>query len=61
MPLDKLTSKGFVDKALSEPTLKRGGRSKCLYTLTRRGKKALEEIRKVQEALWAELPEPVFD
>jgi DNA-binding PadR family transcriptional regulator len=61
IPLDKLTNKGFVEKTSSEPTSKRGGRSKCLYSLTRGGIQALEEIRKVQEALWAELPKPALD
>ena len=59
VPLDKLTQKGFVHKAISDPTAQRGGRSKCMYTLNTEGKRALAEIRRVQNALWEGLPEPV--
>jgi len=52
VPLDKLTNKGYVSKKMSEPTAERGGRSKCLYELTPKGKEALREIRKVEKALW---------
>jgi PadR family transcriptional regulator PadR len=61
VPLDKLTRKGFVTKTLSEPTSKRGGRSKCMYELSSTGKRALKEIRQVQEALWKNIPRMAFD
>ncbi len=61
VPLDKLTRKGFLTKASSEPSARRGGRSKCLYELTREGREALREIRRVQEALWEDIPDVAFD
>lgn len=61
MPLDKLTKKGFVHKMLSAPTSQRGGRRKCMYTLSRNGKVALKEIRRVQDALWEGISEVAFD
>ena len=61
VPLDKLTQKGFVHKVLSEPTAQRGGRSKCMYTLSKDGKVALKEIRMVQDALWDGIPKVAFD
>ena len=61
VPLDKLTRKGFAHKTLSQPTAQRGGRSKCLYELTSTGKRALKEIRQVQEALWDGIPRVAFD
>ena len=61
VPLDKLTRKGFVTKTLSQPTAQRGGRSKCLYELTSTGKRALREIRQVQDALWKGIPRVAFD
>ena len=61
VPLDKLTHKGFVKKSMSKPTSQRGGRSKCLYTLTRDGKEALREIRRVQETLWKDISKVAFD
>ena len=61
VPLDKLTQKEYISKYMSEPSANRGGRSKCLYKLTPEGKEALREIRKVNEALWENLPGVVFD
>jgi PadR family transcriptional regulator PadR len=61
VPLDKLTRKGFVTKSISEPSARRGGRSKCLYELTREGREALREIRRIQEALWEDIPDVAFD
>ena len=61
MPLDKLTKKGFVHKMLSEPTARRGGRRKCMYTLSKGGKIALKEIRKVQDTLWEGISKVAFD
>ena len=52
-PLDRLESKGLLASSLSEPTSERGGRSKRIYSLTPRGKEALEEMRQIQEAMWA--------
>ena len=61
VPLDKLTQKGLVIKTLSEPTSQRGGRSKCMYTLSSTGKQALKEIRQIQDSLWDGIPEYAFD
>ena len=44
VPLDKLNQKDYISKYYSEPTANRGGRSKCLYRLTPKGKEALKEI-----------------
>ena len=60
VPLDKLTVKGYVTKTLSDPTLKRGSRSKCMYETTSAGKMALNEIHEVQKILWKDIP-VIFD
>jgi DNA-binding PadR family transcriptional regulator len=52
-PLDRLESKGFLVSDLSEPTSERGGRSKRIYSLTRSGREALEEMKQIQAAMWA--------
>jgi PadR family transcriptional regulator PadR len=54
-PLDRLEKKKLLESFLSEPTNERGGRSKRIYRLTKRGQKALHEIRSIQEAMWAGL------
>jgi DNA-binding PadR family transcriptional regulator len=61
MSLDQLTRKELVYKTTSSPTAKRGGRSKCLYTLTPEGKSALREIRRVQSAMWKNIPKIAFE
>jgi len=61
VPLDKLTRKGYVDKIMSKPVAERGGRSKCLYELTPKGKAALKEIKQVQNALWKGISDVAFD
>jgi len=53
VPLEKLRKKRYLKKTKGEPTSERGGRSKFLYELTDTGKKALKEIKEVQEAAWA--------
>ena len=55
--LERLTNKKYLKSRLSSPTKKRGGRSKRLYSLTDEGKKALIEIRELQESIWADIPE----
>lgn len=55
--LERLTNKRYLRSRLSSPTKKRGGRSKRLYSLTNEGKKALMEIRKLQESIWSDIPE----
>ena len=55
--LERLTNKKYLRSKLSSPTKKRGGRSKRLYSLTTQGKEALIEIRKLQESIWADIPE----
>jgi PadR family transcriptional regulator PadR len=53
-PLDRLERKRLLDSRLTEPTKERGGRSKRVYRLTPLGKRALNDLRSIQEALWTE-------
>ena len=61
VPLDKLTRKGLLAKETSEPTSERGGRSKCLYRLTRQGQASLKEIREVSRAIWDGIPDAALE
>ncbi|MFC1564032.1 PadR family transcriptional regulator [candidate division KSB1 bacterium] len=58
--LDQLLRKGFVSKRYGNPTPERGGRSKIFYDLTGEGKTALQNVRKLQESLWSDVPEFEF-
>jgi DNA-binding PadR family transcriptional regulator len=56
MPLDRLEKRGLLDSYLADPTPERGGRSKRIYTPTKKGQEALEEIRRIHEAAWKGMP-----
>ena len=53
--LNTLTRKGYVTKSKGSPSAERGGRHKCLYSVTSEGLDALRAIKKVQERLWSDL------
>ena len=57
MPLDRLEKRGLLESFLAEPTPERGGRSKRIYKPTKKGREALEEIRRIQEAAWKGIPQ----
>lgn len=59
--LDQLVKKGLVTKTPGEPTAKRGGRKKFLYTLTYYGKEALKATYEHQKSLWDGITELAFD
>ena len=59
--LDRLTRKGFVTTIISEPVAERGGKRKRFYKITKNGFEALEEIKEIQNTMWSDLPEPVFE
>ena len=53
-PLERLERKRLLESRLTEPTKERGGRSKRVYRLTPLGRRALADLREIQEALWNE-------
>jgi PadR family transcriptional regulator len=50
--LDRLELKGFVRSTLGDPTTERGGKRKRLFTVTREGKRTVQDVRRVREAMW---------
>jgi PadR family transcriptional regulator PadR len=58
VPLDDLTRKKYLKFSVGEPSPRRGGKAKKIYSLTGAGVKALEELRKVQDRFWAGVFEP---
>ena len=56
VPLERLERKGFVRSYASEPTAERGGRSKRYFSITEEGSEALEELKKVNQAIWSGYP-----
>ncbi len=54
--LDRLEKKGYVESFLGNETPERGGRRKRFYKVTAYGFKSLAEIRKIDHAMWNDLP-----
>ncbi len=57
VPLEKLARYGLLQSRQAPPTEARGGKSKRYFRLTPRGLKALNEVRRIHEAMWADLPQ----
>jgi DNA-binding PadR family transcriptional regulator len=55
--LAQLVKKGLTVKTPGEPTQKRGGRRKYYYSLTVKGKKALQDTYVHQKTLWKNVTE----
>jgi DNA-binding PadR family transcriptional regulator len=56
-PLHRLEKKGMLSTQEGEPIPERGGRRKIYYRVTEEGKKAMAEIRRVNESIWRDAPE----
>jgi PadR family transcriptional regulator PadR len=59
--LDQLLRKGYVSKTIKSFYHEKGGRSRTYYSLTKEGKKALQEVRAYQKSLWDGIPKMAFD
>lgn len=59
-PLGRLYKNGYVTSIKGDPTPERGGRAKVFYSLTKEGKEALLEIRKVNAYIWKDGPSLEF-
>jgi DNA-binding PadR family transcriptional regulator len=57
VPLDRLEKQGLLSAYDGDPTPERGGRSKRFYKLTPRGLESLAEVKRLNDALWAQAPE----
>jgi len=55
-PLNRLEKKGMVKTKVGDPLPERGGKSRIYYTVTIEGKNALNEIKRVHEELWDDIP-----
>ena len=52
VPLDRLVRKEYLVAMQGDPTPERGGMSKRYYRLTKEGLNALNESRKIYDAMW---------
>jgi DNA-binding PadR family transcriptional regulator len=61
VPLDRMFKLGYLETRIGEPTSQRGGKAVKFYTISKKGKKSLVELKKVHDKMWAELPEMAFE
>ncbi|GAB5519920.1 MAG: hypothetical protein RhofKO_21710 [Rhodothermales bacterium] len=61
VPLDRMTKRRLLRSYQGAPTAERGGRSKRYYELTPKGVAALQEVQRVQHAMWASFPNLALD
>ena len=54
--LARLLKHGMVESFEGEPVPERGGRRKIYYRLTPDGLSALKEVRRINSAIWADVP-----
>jgi PadR family transcriptional regulator PadR len=57
VPLDRLENKGYLTSHLANPTPERGGKSKRYYSLTHEGMIQLEQIQKIYQTAWKDIPD----
>lgn len=55
--LSRLEKKKFLSSTLSEPSPRRGGKSRRIYSLTIDGQEELVRIKQLQQKAWRSVPE----
>lgn len=61
VPLDRMTKLGYLEARVGEPTARRGGKAVKYYALTRQGKEALAELKKVHDIMWNGVSDPALE
>jgi PadR family transcriptional regulator PadR len=61
VPLDRMTKLGYLETRHGEPTSRRGGKAVKYYFLSREGKEALAELKRVHDTMWEEISDPAFE
>jgi PadR family transcriptional regulator PadR len=54
--LGRLLKHGLVESLEGDPVPERGGRRKIYYRVTPDGLRALKEVRKINSAIWTDIP-----
>ena len=55
--LRRLEKKGYLTSFFTDPSSRRGGKSKRIFRLSALGVKALKDVRKAQESVWSGIGE----
>ena len=57
VPLERLTTKGFLISFSGEPLPERGGKRKRFYKITNQGLMALRKTKELHDVMWAAVPD----
>jgi DNA-binding PadR family transcriptional regulator len=60
VPLDRMTKLGYLEARVGEPTARRGGKAVKYYALTRQGKEALAELKRIHDTMWNGVSDPAL-
>jgi len=52
VPLERLEKKGFLHSGETEPQPERGGRRKRVFSISKAGIQALDELQRMNTAIW---------
>ncbi len=61
VPLDRMKKLGYLEARIGEPTARRGGKAVKYYALTRLGKEALAELKRVHDTMWNGVSKPALE
>lgn len=61
VPLDRMTKLGYLETRVGKPTPRRGGKAVKYYALSRQGKEALAELKRVHDTMWSGVSDPVIE
>lgn len=59
--LKRMEQKGFLTSAFGEPTEKRGGKRKRIYSTTAHAHRVLAEMKDIRAGLWKSIPKLIYD
>jgi DNA-binding PadR family transcriptional regulator len=61
VPLDRMTKLGYLDTHVGKPTARRGGKAVKYYVLSREGKEALAQLKRVHDTMWNGVSDPAIE
>lgn len=60
VPLGRLKKLGYLETRVGKPTARRGGKAVKYYSLSRQGREALVELKRVYDAMWNGISDLAF-
>ncbi|MCJ7681518.1 MAG: PadR family transcriptional regulator [Candidatus Aminicenantes bacterium] len=61
VPLDRMAKLGFLASRIGDPTARRGGKAVKYYSLKAEGRKALSDMKKIHDAVWADVRDAALE